>query len=71
MHLGGAPLDDNSELVPYNITRPILGSLMQIRQPQLQVFEVSVPWKEDSLVVYDVKGAPFRLVTRDNRCTCG
>jgi hypothetical protein len=69
MHLGGAPLDD-PELMPFDI-KPILGSLMQIRRPGLLVFEVSVPWKEHPETVYDVKGAPFRLVNRDSRCTCG
>uniref|UniRef100_A0A093URJ5 DUF7730 domain-containing protein n=1 Tax=Talaromyces marneffei PM1 TaxID=1077442 RepID=A0A093URJ5_TALMA len=69
MHLGGAPLDE-PELMPSAI-KPILGSLMQVWQPGLQVFEVSVPREQDPETVYDVKGAPFRLVSRDSRCTCG
>jgi hypothetical protein len=68
MHLGGAPLDEPG-LMRDNI-KPILGSLMQIRQPGLLVFEVSVSWREDPETVYNVKDAPFRLVSRDSRCVC-
>jgi hypothetical protein len=59
IHLDGTPLTE-PELEPLNI-KPILGSLMQIRQPGLLDLEVSVPWKEDPEKIYDVKGAPFRL----------
>lgn len=69
MHLSGAPLNDDLELMRYNNIKQILGSLMHIRQPRLQVFEVSVPWKEDPATIYDSNGAPFRLVSCDCRCT--
>lgn len=68
MHLGGPPLKEPG--VMRDNIKPILGSLMQIRQPGLLVFEVSVPWNEDPETVYNVEGAPFRLVNRDSRCVC-
>lgn len=68
MHLGGDPLDEPWQ--GRDNIKPILGSLMQIRQPGLLVFEVSVPWNEDPETEYNVKGAPFRLVNRHSRCVC-
>lgn len=68
MHLGGPPLKEPG--VMRDNIKPILGSLMQIRQPGLLVFEVSVPWNEDPETVYNVEGAPFQLVNRDSRCVC-
>lgn len=68
MHLGGDPL--NEPWQGQDNIKPILGSLMQIQQPGLLVFEVSVPWNEDPETEYNVEGAPFRLVNRHSRRVC-
>lgn len=68
MHLGGAALDEPG--VMRDNIKPILGSLMQIRQPGLLIFEVSVSWREDPETVYNVRDTPFRLVSRRSRRVC-